>query len=273
MEQKTLCDQRISILPFADLATMSLPDYIAREAAQDTMWFFLHIPKTAGSSFATELSTRMKPYRNVHVDYNNPAVPASQQMAGVVEGFAAEMQVKPFRSASGHVPWHLFETIQAARPDTRVVTFLRNPEARVISDYRYQRTPMHPPYREFIAQFPTLESYAESPQSHNKIAKFIYGRGRNPSAAELIAHIGRAFTFVGLVEMYPLSFNAIFAAMGQPGLRPAEHKRKTPDTKDTAFELTDTVKALIRETNQLDQAAFDYVRGILARHRDAQRGA
>ena len=254
---------------FSDLEQGSLIDYIDRlREKSDHLWFFLHIPKTAGSSFSSELAARCRPYRNVHIDYADTTTPHQAQISNAVDRFIAEMATQHFGSASGHVPFHLVRRILEAKLDTQVVTFLRAPEARVISDFRYQRTPMHPPYQTFIQEFPTIESYIESPQSQNKIAKFVYGTDRTCTVEELTRHAGEKFAFIGLLEMYPMSFNSIFAAMGHPGLAPSEHKRKTPDTKSTEVEITPAIRGLIRETNRLDQALYKYVRNILQRHRE-----
>ena len=258
---------------FSDLENGTLSDYIGRmQEKSDCLWFFLHIPKTAGSSFSSELAKRCAPYRNVHVDYTDTATPHHIQIANAVDRFIVEMGTKRFASASGHVPYHLVRRILSAKPDTQVVTFLRGPEARVISDYRYQRTPMHPPYQAFIEEFPTIESYIESTQSQNKIAKFIYGSDRACTAEELKRHAGKKFAFIGLLEMYSMSFNCMFAVMGHPGLSPSEHKRKTPDTKETTVEITPAIRGLIRETNELDQSLYNYVREILLRHREKWLG-
>lgn len=258
-------------MPFVDLETMSLPDYIAQEAAKDSFWFFMHIPKTAGSSFSSELAARMRPYRNIHVDYTRTDTPPPEQMGGIMADFVSDPAFGKFRSASGHVIWDHYKTLQTARPDCRTVTFLRETEARVISDYRYQRTPMHPPYQEFMERFPTLESYVDHQASQNKVARFLSGRDKLLTIDQLLDRVRNEFTFVGLLEMYPLSFNSIFACMGHPGLRPSEHKRKTPDTKDTAVEITPAIKKKIRENNALDFQIYDYVRSVLIRHREARK--
>lgn len=261
-------------MPFADLETMELDDYLAREAQTESLWYFLHIPKTAGSSFSSELAARMRPYRNVHVDYTRTDLTAEAQMPERVSAFVREMEERRFKSASGHTSWDQLEPLRRAPFSSRFVTFLRSPEARVISDYRYQRTEMHPPHAAFIREFPTLESYVENRVSQNKMARYLMGRKmRDITPEDLIAHIGQAFTFIGLVEMYPLSFTSIFTAMGHPKVAPVEHKRKTPDTASTEVALTPALKARIRDVNALDQAAFDHVRAVLMRHRDLRKEA
>src|SRR3712207_8209906 len=58
-----------------------------------------------------------------------------------------------FRSAR-HV-----EQIEKAAGEIRRVTMLRHPVKRVISDYRYQGSPMHPEHEGFRRRCPTLRDF------------------------------------------------------------------------------------------------------------------
>nr|WP_162623688.1 hypothetical protein [Paracoccus saliphilus] len=158
-----------------------------------------------------------------------------------------------------------------AYDDCRVISFLRQPEARVVSDYRYQRTPMHPPYQDFIEEFPTLESYVESGESHNKMAVFLLGEDGAKTPEDAVTQIGDSHVFIGLLEMYPMSFNIMFELMGHRGLWPTEHVRKTPDDASTKVDITPRIREMIRRSNALDQAIYDYVHGLLIRHREEFR--
>lgn len=259
-------------MPLRDLASMSLADFIEKHRGQaDTLWFFQHIPKTAGSSFSTELRKRNRPYRNICVDYTDVNTPHEQKISKAVDDFLEMSKEVAFRSASGHLPMEQTQRLVDAYDDCRVVTFLRQPEARVISDYRYQRTPMHPPHQQFIQDFPTLESYIESSESHNKMAVFLLGEDGAKTAEEAVEKVGGSHVFIGLLEMYPMSFNIMFNLMGHRSLWPTEHVRKTPDDETTRVEITPQIKDMIRRSNVLDQAIYDYVRGLLVGHRQEFR--
>ncbi|WP_131577507.1 hypothetical protein [Paracoccus nototheniae] len=249
---------------------MSLNDFIeSQRGGDDSFWFFQHIPKTAGSSFSTELRKRQWPYANITVDYTDMVTPHDEKLARSVSAFLDEAKLTTFRSASGHLKLDQVNRVAEAMPDCRVVTFLRSPEARVISDFRYQRTPMHPPYQQFIERFPTLESYVESPDSQNKMADFLLGSTAGMSAEDAVASVGRSHVFIGLLEMYPMSFNIMFRLMGHDGLWPVEHQRKTPDDETTKVVMTPQLRAMIRRTNRLDQAIYDHAHAVLVRHREA----
>ncbi|CAM3316251.1 sulfotransferase family 2 domain-containing protein [Paracoccus nototheniae] len=259
-------------MAFNDLARMSLSRFIETHRGDDrTLWLFQHIPKTAGSSFSTELRTRNRPYRNICVDYADASMSHEDKIAQSVTTFLQMAQDQPFRSASGHLKLPQIRRVAEASADCRVITFLRQPEARVISDYRYQRTPMHPPHQDFIRAFPTLESYVRSSESQNKMADFLLGGTEGVSAAEAAAQVGESHLFLGLLEQYPMSFNIVFRLMGHDGLWPSEHKRKTPETEATKVDISQDLRRMIRRTNPLDIAIYAYVHRMLAPHRQAFR--
>lgn len=248
---------------------MPLRDYVAKLAQTRKLWIFQHIPKTAGTSLTRELNKNMAPYRNIHVNYMDRSTSFEQGISNAVNCFIDELRLKEndIRSCSGHLTFDLVSRIQQNHPDSLVVTFLRNPVDRVISDYRYQRSELHPPHEEFRSRFNCIEDYIESPISQNKISNMVYGKKRDPTAETLIEHLGRSFAMVGLVEMYPMSLSSMFAAMGVPGIKPQFHARKTPDTNETRTVITKALRERIAELNQLDMAVYGHVREVLLRHR------
>lgn len=256
-------------MPFHDLSRMSMADYAESLAQTNALWILLHIPKTAGTSLTEELSNYMAPYRNIFVDYEDLDTPFVQRLSDSVDRFIADLRHKDYRSCSGHLTYDLVARIQLARPEARVVTFLRNPVDRVISDYRYQCSAMHPGSEAFREAFPRIETYVDSKVSQNKMAHMIWGSDAFPTTEELIAHAGRQFTFIGLVEMYSLSFSCMLEAMGHPGVQPQAHARKTPDTAETKVAVTPELRDHIASQNLLDQALYDYTRDLLLPQREA----
>ena len=248
-------------MSMASFGQLSLPEFLEQNRDDQNLWLFLLIPKTAGSSLSTELSRELAPYRNIHIDYTRKDVGRPTQIQDAVDRFLSDATTTRFRSASGHITMQHASQIRGAIPRTKAFTFLRDPVARVISDFRYQRTPLHPPYKEFIAKFPRIEDYVTAPQSQDKMYRFLVGDRKTPLQTGL-DRVGREFTFVGTVEKYSMSFNIIFRLFGRD-VMPEQHKRATPKTEDNEVEETAELRKLILDVNTLDTGLYDHFSGLL----------
>ena len=258
---------------FSLFADVDLETFLDRESAPDELCIFIHIPKTAGSSFSSELSDLRRPYRNIHVDYEDKATPHDLKLDRAVDQFIQDSRNTQFRACSGHITMRHVLKIQENFPQSRVVSILRNPVDRVISDFRYARTPAHPPYKEFIKQYPTIDAYVDSPASQNKMFKFL-APDPDIRMAELFAFLDKSVSFIGLAEMYPMSFNIVMRLFGLNKL-PSTHKRKTEPTKHNQVVRTPELLKRIKEANARDLAMFRFVKERLLLRREqwlASRG-
>ena len=241
-------------MAFDQFTQLDLDAFIAANRDPDALWLFIHIPKTAGSSLSTELARLRRPYRNIHVDYTDREVPHAEQMQRSVDRFIADAKDRRFLAASGHITIEHARQIRSEIPNTKLFTFVRETAARVISDYRYARTPKHPPYQEFIAAYPDIDSYVRDPRSQNKMN--IHVGGGDPSS------VFAEFDFIGALELYPLSFHVLFSLMGENVL-PQLHERKTPQTADNEVATSPKLDAAIRAANPDDVRLFEAVRDAL----------
>lgn len=242
---------------FGDLAAGDLDDFITANRFADELCVFIHIPKTAGSSLSAELNRMRPPYLNIHRRYFQGETVTFSRLEDEIATVIDNGTLAAARSCSGHFSWTLAAPIRAARPDARAFTFLRDPVQRVISDYRYSRTPAHPTYLQVIERFPTIESYVTAPETQDKMARFLMpAKLRTP--AEIAGFIDDNYAFVGLLELYDLSFNILSRLLGHDRL-PAEHKRRTENTDDNAVNVTLALRALIAGHNPRDQALYDLV--------------
>lgn len=256
-------------MAFGDITRSTLEEFVSSNRFDGELCVFIHIPKTAGSSLSAELDRMRPPYHNIHRRYfYGDKVTFSRiedEIAAVIDsGALAEA-----RSCSGHFSWTQAEPIRAARQDARAFTFLRDPVKRVISDYRYSRTPTHPTFKETIERFPTIESYIEASETQDKMARFVMP-ATICTEAEIDAFISDNYAFIGLLEMYPLSFNILSLLLGHDRM-PSEHKRKTEDTADNAVEDTPALREMIAAYNRRDTALYDLVRRKLLAARDEWR--
>jgi hypothetical protein len=232
--------------------------YFAALAETDPLWLFVHVPKTAGSSFNAELTPLLKPNHHVFIDYTETAAkPYHTLYDEAVERFIAHAQEMPFRYATGHINGSHVERIRAALPRVRPVTLMRQPVSRFISDYRYQRTPMHPGHEKFRQDFPTIEHYLAQKGEWNKTANYLVpAHIRRDGAEACIDYVMATYAFVGIQEMYPLSLRMVTTLAGAPARPGAKHRVNAP-TPENSVDLTPELDRSIRAHNALDLALYE----------------
>jgi hypothetical protein len=243
-------------------------EYLRKASLGGEPMLFVHVPKTAGSSLRRELAAILRPEANIEVDYTDTSRPFLQRMDEAVEQFLAADAETPMRFASGHILHRHVARIRAQRPRMRAVTLLRDPVARVVSDWRHQSSSRHPGSDSFARAVPTLESYLALGSERNKSASHLVphelkARG---DIAGCIAYIMDNYAFVGIQEMYPLSFRTLTAMAGQPAwpqLRANVGAGPEPDAAEVA-----ALAPAIREANALDQAIYEHFRQRLSQVRD-----
>jgi hypothetical protein len=252
-------------MPMDRLRTQSLRDFMEAEADPGAFCLFLHIPKTAGSSLGHELAAVLTPYRNISLDYLDESVPHGAKRQKAVETLIAELERDGgLRSASGHITMRQALQVKRAHPRTRIVTFLRDPVRRVISDYRYQRTPAHPMHEAFIREYPTIEDYVRAAPSQNKMFKRLVKRPAQDVGVG-IDRIARTVSFVGLVENYAMSVDILFRLFGAD-VAPSVHLRRTQDMRGNQVEVTPDLTGLILDLNRSDAALYGHFKSLLRRH-------
>ena len=253
-------------MPIARLAEVDLQSFIAESADPKALWLFHHVPKTAGSSLSAELAEHCPPYRNIHLsdeEYRAPIAgrPFWSQLDHAVDALIADDAQTAFRSASGHLLGEQAERIRARIPRAKLVTFVRDPVARVVSDYRYQRSAQHPAHERFAARYPTLAGYVESAE-RNKVHTHLATRPGEP-LDELIDRVGGSYAFVGAVELYAMSFAVLMRLAGVDAV-PRHRARVGEDGEGGAIE--EGLRAAIEERNAADAAIFAHFHALLARH-------
>lgn len=255
-------------MPMSRLAQADPDAFVAANRSPDALWLFLHIPKTAGSSLSAELNEHVPPYRNIHLseaEYRRTDLTGRAfwaQLDRAVDSLLADEPAAHFRSASGHMLAHQAERIRAAIPRTRLVTFVRDPVSRVVSDYRYQRSAMHPAHVEFAARYPRLGDYVEAAE-RNKMYSHLSLFDDEPVDA-LIARVAATFAFVGAVELYEMSFDLLMRLVGVQA-EPRHHERVGEhDEREEA--LDEAMEAAILARNDADAAIFRHFYSLLVRH-------
>lgn len=250
-------------MSFADLRPGRVAAYLDAKAGGD-FWLFQHVPKTAGSSLAAELARHRRPYRNIHVGGADPALSADARRAQAVDRFLAEGP-GGFRSASGHLRHRDVDRIREAVPGARLLTFVREPVERVISEYHYCRSPQHSDPEGFSAAFPSLEDFVSAAESRNKQALYICGRRAVPPE-ELVAYAFERFDFIGSQKVYRLSFRMLSTLLWR---ETADSQRlRVSGRVDPAEGLDPGLIHAIRSNNRADMALFAAVSAVYRATRD-----
>jgi hypothetical protein len=207
------------------------------------LWLFVHVPKTAGSSLASDLAALVPPYRSIHIDHTDRSRPAPERYDLVTEEFLAAQATQPCRIASGHVQFRHVKRITEAVPGTGLFTMLREPVARLVSDYLYQRSPMHPLAQEVRARIPDFAAFIELKGQQNRIGRHLLPPKvvAEGDVARGIDMLGKRFAFIGLQERYELGYRALTALLAGRPARPAARKRVN---EGAAAEKAEVMQAL-----------------------------
>ncbi|MBT8070244.1 MAG: hypothetical protein KJO80_07405 [Gammaproteobacteria bacterium] len=111
----------------------------ASDALQDSPKFFIHIPKTAGTSLRTSAESRFGTSRvlrdyGLHSDATSDLVRKLVYATGDSTGINRAIQLVDAAMIVGHVPLHKYGSVLGL---ANTVTIFRNPVEQVISHYRH----------------------------------------------------------------------------------------------------------------------------------------
>jgi hypothetical protein len=229
------------------------------------LWFFVHVPKTAGSSLNGEMVPALFPNHHIYIDYGKlDPIEKGQSYEELfdksVNRFIDLAKEKRYRYCTGHINAAQVERIVAEVPDVRPVTLLRDPVKRFISDYRYQRSAMHPGHEAFTATYPSIEDYLKVPGEWNKFYHSLLPDGLR-DAGDMQACVDWMITtykFIGIQEYYGLSLHALTWFAKKPKFSKVR-KRINDPTPETEVVLTDALSAEIHARNALDIALYEAI--------------
>ena len=229
---------------------------------RDTLLYFLHIPKTAGSSFGVEMRSRLTPNYKILIDYGESKLPIAVQRHMLFANFLAMKNRQRLRFVSGHIPFQNACTVALAAPNVRFVTFLRDPMARIISDYRYQLSDAHPLHAKFAASYPNFGSYIEHRGANEKMYHFLC-LYRGESVEDVISRMERTFMLVGTLEHYELCFEIVTALIGKMQ-KPSVETNKGDSKKTLPVAPSNKEIQRVREKNPNDYRIYQHFQNMLS---------
>lgn len=229
--------------------------YFAEVGAGQPLWLFVHVPKTAGSSLTAEAEALLQPSFNIDIDHTDVSRTYQTKFDEAVQSFIASHATKRYRFCTGHINARHVDMIRRGVADLRCFSMLRNPIARIVSDYRYQRSPMNVARADFIARTPDFAAYVARPFVHNKTAHALVPKPivESGDSAAAVDFVMRHFAFVGIQEMYPLALRTLTTLMGHPR-NPEARVRVNPPGAENELVLSAADEAELRRLNALDIA-------------------
>src|SRR5579859_1497356 len=119
-------------MAFEDLSRQGIVAYMEASRTPDTLWGFIHIPKTAGTSFKNELRRDAWPYYNIYVKNFgvSPEEWVRQEWFEINKFIDTDKAAPPgekYKSFSGHLRRHHVVEMRRVLPHTRFFTILRDP--------------------------------------------------------------------------------------------------------------------------------------------------
>lgn len=224
---------------------------------------FVHIPKTAGTTFQTILSGV---YRGA------ATCPVYPGWEAVRPEILARSWGSKLALVGGHFPYGLH-----ADPDMKsllhkkinYITFLRDPVARVVSHFNHVMYAGDPAHAEIVAEYPTIEKFIDHPWARNVQTNFLLGFGLqfddDPATAirDAAAVLRSRFKVVGLSERFDESLILCAEAFGwelpthTPANRAVDRARAL-----RVEDLDESVVARIRAANRCDIALYEYAQSL-----------
>lgn len=199
--------------------------------------FFIHIPKTAGTSFRVGAENYFETTR-ILKDYNSNSPetsPLVQKLAyGNNDSYRLNLEILKANTAfiTGHVNGHKYLPVATA---VRTVTLLREPLKRIVSEYHH--FVRHKNYKKSFADF------YRTPTFINKQSKML-----NNLPLSLIGVVGLTKEYSSFLNLINKTYDVDI---------PLLEENKSPESTNYSELLTNKTQSEILELNSLDVQLYE----------------
>lgn len=211
----------------------------------------LHLPKTAGTSFAEALrASAGDGYRSDYADLPMQHGAFRRRRDAVRGGLALRGRLPAgVTCVHGHFLALKYRIAVAGRP-ARFITWMRDPVERLASHYAFWRRdydgrdPAQPLRNRMLREDWSLERFALGPELRNVYAQYLWGVGL------------QRFAFVGITEHYASELDRLGALLGA-GFRPVRAAALVnPEGGTGGYRIDPALRARIEGHHARDMALY-----------------
>ncbi len=208
-------------------------------------FFFLHIPKTGGTSVRLWLEQRLGD-KHGSTTYFKPSELAERKSDPLI---------------SGHYDWSVTEQLDFP---VRVLTVLRDPVDQVRSHFDHLQRSERDQHKAILTEFPTIEAFAQGhPWGSNLQTQRLAGLPDDSALraepekwlAVAKAHLDQCYWF-GVLGQMEESIDRLRKLLGWPARTLRRYQRENVAAEP--LWINEEQRALIERANALDRALYDY---------------
>jgi hypothetical protein len=235
----------------------------SRSDRRSEVLIFVHIPKTAGTTFAVILERNFRPSRVVNV-YPNFGISTAE-----LPDLPAAIRQR-VECVQGHFDYGLHRIL--GRP-FRYATFLRHPVEQARSRYHHARSSRFHPLHHLARECDSLEEFVRiSPDNYQTRTlagvEPIPGRG-HPTLTEqhleqVKQNVERHFALVGITERFDESLVLARRSLGLERIHYVNRNVRRRPGRDPS--LSGSPRQVVEDHSRLDLKLYDWARG---RHEEA----
>ena len=218
----------------------------------DSILVSVHLPKTAGTSFAAALHAQYEArYRADYEDLPLQMSPWLRRMKALRQGLSLR---RAWQSEVACVHGHFLPAkyLCALRgKPVKYVTWLRHPAERVVSHYYYWRRdydgcdPRQPLRNRMLAENWSLERFALGPEMRNVYCQYLW------------RFDPRLFDFIGITECYVADLARFVETFGWQ-VAVLEHALRNPDREDADYPISGKLRDRLIQHHARDMALYHW---------------
>ena len=224
-------------------AITNFNEFINSEFSSGSQTVFLHIPKTAGTLFMQYLlEIKSNPY---YITWN--------RIHASFKELLQRNDIDTFDMVTGHFGFEHVEKFKEVNPNIVLLTVLRHPVERLISEYRYQCTEKHPTYKEFRIKFPTFDSWLVTIQDNLQGERLVGKKNCQSDYYELLLN---TYDFIASQDLFEVSMAIIHHKFNHK----FKIKSKVNVTKNNTinqFKISDKTKLELASRHAIDIGVYN----------------